>query len=200
MIGYKIESKREQRQDCDMFNYNVKNDSKAKKELQVLETCAIIAKEKEKANKSELQEQMQLSVIVIKENADKTELPKQKQHNVIIIKLPEVEKMGEVSKQLYEIGFGANKEKAGEGRKFEKVGTLKGKIQEEKKPSDETVFNANKEKAGEAEELEKNINLERKMLVFGHSAKVIAKTESLLEEKKPPDLSKLNQNANVKIV
>ena len=28
----------------------------------------------------------------------------------------------------------------GEGRKFEKVGTLRGKIQEEKKPPDETVF------------------------------------------------------------
>ena len=77
----------------------------------------------------------------------------------------------------------------------EKASNIEGKIQEEKKPSDETVFNANKEKAGEAEELEKNINLERKMLVFGHSAKVIAKTE----EKKPPDLSKLNQNAKVEI-
>ena len=69
----------------------------------------------------------------------------------------------------------------------------------QKKPLDETAFNANKEKAGDAEELKKNSNLERKMLVFGYSAKVIAETESELEQKKPPDLSKLDHNAKADI-
>ena len=51
---------------------------------------------------------------------------KQGQHNVIVIKLPEEEKMGEVSKQLDKTDLGPNKEKAGEVKKFEKVGTLGG--------------------------------------------------------------------------
>ena len=65
---------------------------------------------------------------------DETELQKQEQHNVN--KLPE-KKMGEGSKQLDETGCGANKEKAGEGKEFEKVGTLGEKIREERKPPDE---------------------------------------------------------------
>ena len=101
-----------------MFEYVVKN--------KMLETCAIITKEKEKANESELQEQEQLSIIVIKEKTDKTEFQKQEQHNVIVTKLPDVEKRGEVSKQLDETGFGTNKEKTCNGKKFKKFGTLWG--------------------------------------------------------------------------
>ena len=81
----------------------------------------------------------------------------QEQHNVIIIKLPEVEKIGEVSKQLDEIGFGANKEKAGEGRKFKKVGTLGVRIREDKKLPNETVFETIFEDS-EVEEIGKDKN------------------------------------------
>ena len=80
-----------------------------------------------------------------------------------------------------------------------KAGNIEGKIREEKKPLDETVFKAKKDKVGEAEELKKNSKLKRKMLVFGNSAKVIGKTTSELEEKKPPDLSKLDHNAKTEI-
>ena len=45
-----------------------------------------------------------------------------------------------MSKQLDKTGFGANKEKAGKGKEFEKVDTLGEKIREERKPPDETVF------------------------------------------------------------
>ena len=80
-------------------------------------------------------------------------MQKQEQHNVIV-NLPE-KKMGEGSKQLDETGCGANKEKAGKGKEFEKVGTLGEKIREERKPPDETVFKTVFE-ASEVEEIGKD--------------------------------------------
>ena len=85
----------------------------------------------------ELQGQEQLGAIITKEKADESELQEQEQINVIDIKLPNVEKMGEVSEQLDETAFSANKEKASEAREFEKISTLEGKNREEKKPPDE---------------------------------------------------------------
>ena len=57
----------------------------------------------------ELQGQEQLGAIITKEKADESKLQEQEQINVIDIKLPKVEKMAEVSDQLDETAFSANR-------------------------------------------------------------------------------------------
>ena len=115
----------------------------------VTETCIVTESEGDTKETGDVKKLKRLVVgyntkmiVETKSEPDKKKPPDldKLEHNVIFIKLPEEEKMGKVSKQLDETGFGANKEKAGEGKEFEKVGTLREKIREERKPPDETVF------------------------------------------------------------
>ena len=121
------------------------------------------------------------------------------------------------SKQKSEVDktvFGANKEKAGEAKKFEKVGNPEGKIQEKKKLPDKTVFSANKKKAGKAEEFEKvgyndegKSEMEKKTAdetVFITNKEKAGKAkefelESELKKGKKQDLDKLDHNAKAEI-
>ena len=130
----------------------------------VTETCIVTESEGDTKETGDVKKLKRLVVgyntkmiVETKSEPDKKKPPDldKLEHNVIFIKLPEEEKMGKVSKQLDETGFGANKEKAGEGKEFEKVGTLREKIREERKPPDETVFKTVFE-ASEVEEIGKD--------------------------------------------
>ena len=68
------------------------------------------------------QEQKQSSITIIKEKANKTELQEQEQHNIIVIKSPDLDIMGEMSKSEPDnTVYNANKEKMGEAKKFKKI-------------------------------------------------------------------------------
>ena len=78
MLCYQIEFKGKQRQDCDMFEYNVKNDSKVQKELQVLSKAGdrTINFIKNKAKKEVSEEAGDIDVNVF--NAKETKIQEEK--------------------------------------------------------------------------------------------------------------------------
>jgi hypothetical protein len=84
-----------------------------------------------------------LSYIVTEEKGD-TEHTKAISMSGILINKAEYEMEWRKKKEQDETDFGANKEKAGKGKKFEKFETLGGKIRQEKKLPDETVFKGSK--------------------------------------------------------
>ena len=88
-------------------------------------------------------------------------------------KPPDLNRLDKFSKfnYSYAVSF---KEKAGEPMEFEKVGNIKKKIWDEKKPPDKIIFsNNNNKKVGEARKVKKNGNLKG----------------MIQEEKKTPDMT-----------
>ena len=133
---------------CRVHQRDLQEDQTEKEELEFNKIGFNVTKEKTDDMFKELQGQEQLGAIITKEKADESKLLEQEHINVINMKLPKVEKVGKVSKQLDKTGFSVNKEKSSEAREFEKISNLEGKIWEEKKPPDENIFVANKEKKG----------------------------------------------------